>query len=191
MLQTLGTVALRLTTLGSLAFVVLFATLAPWRRTLMGRHMMTFMCVITSILVYLFVAPFLGDLSLQTRMLIRLVCYALLGGVIWWRVYLLAAAQAANLRRTVRGSGKALPGLGSNPSKRMHMDKYAKALVAAALAVLAALLPAVGDGHISAAELVIMVTAGLATLTTVWGVPNSTPPVPASLVQYDPQHDTQ
>lgn len=81
------------------------------------------------------------------------------------------------------------------------LDKYAKALVAAALAVLAALLPAVGDGHITATEIVIMVTAGLTTLATVWGVPNARTLIsgggyvtgvdaaPAPTPPYDAQHD--
>lgn len=102
MLLALGTIALRWATLGSVAFVVLFGILAPWRRSAMGRAVMTFMSVIMALLLYINIAPLLGELGRTTRLWVRLCSFAALGVPIWWHVWLLVTAQLDNLRRRRR-----------------------------------------------------------------------------------------
>lgn len=182
MLQTLGTIALRLTALGSLAFVLSFALLAPWRGTVMGRHMMTFMGVITVIIWYVAIAPFLGPLGLTARLWIRLVSYTLLGAVIWWREWLFIAAQLGNLRRYQLPQRKDTPPI---------MDKYAKAVVGAVMAVLTGLGVALADSTVTGQEWVTMAIAGLGALGIVWAVPNEQTPIVVAKVPYDAQHDTE
>lgn len=172
MLVGAGTGIQWLATGGAVVFVVLFATLAPWRRTQMGRHMMSFMVVLMIILLYIVFAPALGPLSSTTRGWVRVASFGSLGVVLWWRVYLLIGAQADNLKRIAAALRNPPPRERRQPLME-SANKYAKAIVAALLAILAALLPAVSDGHISATEIVLMVTAGVVTLGTVWGVPNA------------------
>lgn len=99
--RTIGTIIYYVCTFGALSFVVLYATLAPWWRSIVGRHMMAFMVVLAGILSYGTVVPLLG-LSLEQRLWSRVIAFTLFGGVIWWRVWLVVALQVGNLRS--RGS---------------------------------------------------------------------------------------
>ena len=97
--RVIGMVAYYICTLGALSFVVLYGALAPWWRTVIGRHMMTFMAVLAGILLYGTVVPLLG-LSLEQRLWSRVIAYILFGGVVWWRVGLMVVLQVENLRNT-------------------------------------------------------------------------------------------
>lgn len=171
MLWWLGSAALAWTTLGFIVFVALFGVLAPWAKSVMGKHMMTFMAVCTAILLYALWA----NLSTPTphapivsRLWIRFVMYASLGAVAWWRVGLLIVAQAANLR--TQHAAAQHP---STDRSSTMLDKYAKAIVGAIMAILTGLGAALADGHITSGELVAMAIVGLGALGVVWGVPNA------------------
>ena len=174
MLWALGTAALAWTTLGFVVFVALFGVLAPWAKSVMGKHMMTFMSVCTAILLYALWAnltvaqPHPADVS---RLWIRLIAYASLGAVAWWRVGLLIVAQAANLRQQ-----RAATQHPSTERSTSMFDKYAKAIVGAIMAILTGLATALTDGHLSPTEVVTMAIVGLGALGIVWGVPNETGP---------------
>jgi hypothetical protein len=185
-LLMLGTLALRLTTLGSVAFVALFAVLAPWRRTVMGRHMMTFMTVMTVILLYVTLAPLLGTLDLSTRLWIRLAMIVSLGGAIWWMVGLLVHAQAGNLRRRAVAQHQQQSQNPSSERSPAMLDRYAKAIVGAIMAVLTGLATALTDGHVTATEIVTMAIVGLGALGIVWGVPNDTTTTVALVADPEP-----
>ena len=51
-------------------------------------------------------------------------------------------------------------------------DRYAKAIIGAAIAALGAWVTAVADGGVTAAEWGSVAMAGLVTLAAVWGYPN-------------------
>jgi hypothetical protein len=53
------------------------------------------------------------------------------------------------------------------------MGKYAKAVTGALIAGLTALLPALDDGAVTAAEWVVVAVATLGALGLVWAVPNA------------------
>jgi len=53
------------------------------------------------------------------------------------------------------------------------MDKYAKAVVAATIAGLAALAPALVDGSVTATEWVMVAAAFFGALSLTWAVPNA------------------
>jgi len=187
MLWALGTAALAWTTLGFVVFVALFGVLAPWAKSVMGKHMMTFMSVCTAILLY---ALWAGLTAIQphppnvSRLWIRLVAYTSLGAVAWWRVGLLIVAQAANLRQQ---RATAHP---STERSTSMFDKYAKAIVGAIMAILTGLATALTDGHLSATEVVTMAIVGLGALGIVWGVPNDTTQVSPFVLQPLPRGDT-
>ena len=61
---------------------------------------------------------------------------------------------------------------------------YAKAVVAAVLAGLAALGTALADGHVTGVEWTIVAAAALTALGTVWGIPNKTAAPSAPEVPY-------
>lgn len=103
MVHILGSAALALAALGFVTFVALYQILAEWRETRMGRHMMVFNLVCAVILVYAFVATAFGPLP--ARDWVRLVFFAAIGSVAWWRVLLLIAEQK-EARRQPRIRGK-------------------------------------------------------------------------------------
>lgn len=53
------------------------------------------------------------------------------------------------------------------------LNPYAKAIVSAALAGLAAVGVAITDGQVTAVEYVVIASAVVGTLATIWGVPNA------------------
>ena len=184
MLQALGTIALRLTALGSVTFVVLFAVLAPWRRTVIGRHMMAYGSVVSAILVYVTLAMYLGPLGTTTRAVIRLSVYVALGSVLWWQVGLLVDAQLDNIRRR-RVAAHALATRSGSvfPTRTVgnSMNRYAKAIVGALVSGATAWGTAIADGSVTAAEWSGVVVAFLLALGLVWGVPNEPGAQPATV----------
>jgi hypothetical protein len=81
-----------LTTLGSVVFVTAYARLAPWRSTLMGKHVMTSMVVILIVSGMATAAVFFGN-QWPGRNIIRFLAWSSICTIIWWRVYLLVYAQ--------------------------------------------------------------------------------------------------
>lgn len=79
---------------GALVFVVLYARLTRggWRASLMGRHVMTFMIVITTVSSLAVVAIFFGS-DWPYRDLIRGLAWSAVAACVWWRVLLLRKVQ--------------------------------------------------------------------------------------------------
>ena len=83
---------------GALVFVAAYGRFVPWRSTIVGRHVMTFMAVILTV-SSLAVASIIFGTDWPYRNLIRFLCWASVACVIWSQVVLLIRSQqlAANL----------------------------------------------------------------------------------------------
>lgn len=82
---------------GAIVFCVLYAVLAPWRRSAMGRNVMALMAIIALFLVLATMHmrwPHLFD----HQQWIRPVMWALICGIVWWRVALLIHTQVLKRR---------------------------------------------------------------------------------------------
>lgn len=129
-----------------LAFLVMFGR--PWKAADRGMawHIASFTAVS--------IIEALGLLAIALHYHVPLTSYAVIYGagvaVILWRVALLVGA----------GRGVA-------------MNKYAKAVIAAATAASTALVVALADGHITATEYVVAVTGTLIATAAVWATPNA------------------
>lgn len=91
--------AVMATTLGALAFVVLYQALTrgAWRRSEFGWHAMSFMVVIL-IVCSLAVTAVLGGASWPYRDTIRTHAWLAVALCLWWRVVLLVRAQYPEFR---------------------------------------------------------------------------------------------
>jgi hypothetical protein len=86
--------AVILTFLGALVFVVAYALLTQgaWRANQVGANVMVFMFAITLVSALGVITIFFGT-QWPHRDLVRTVCWSLIGGCIWWRVYILFKVQ--------------------------------------------------------------------------------------------------
>jgi hypothetical protein len=73
----------------SLTFVVLYGWRSPWRSTAVGRHMMTFMCVLAGVFLLWLAHRLWGPLPPA----VWLAALAAFDAVLGWRVVLLWQAQ--------------------------------------------------------------------------------------------------
>lgn len=82
---------------GALTFVASYAwlTRGEWRASIMGRHVMTFMAVITIVSSLAVLAIFLGR-EWPGRNIIRGLAWSAVAACVWWRVALLYRVQRDN-----------------------------------------------------------------------------------------------
>lgn len=94
MIQIVGNVLVAVTTVLAWAFVVLYAAWAPWRRSEMGRHVMTYSLVIAAVLS-LSMARMIGGAGLDTPWfaLTRLIVFIGVPVSLGWRIAILWRAQ--------------------------------------------------------------------------------------------------
>ena len=93
---TLGTWALVGTFLASFIFVVVYWIIAPWWRSEVGRHLMSFEASMALITAYLVAVNF-GWLDPRTgQYYVRLVIYGVLFLLVLWRISILIRAQRRN-----------------------------------------------------------------------------------------------
>ena len=98
--------AVFLTALGALVFVVLYAVTTRWNRTEMGRHVMIFMVSILVVTMLAVLSIFLGT-DWPHREVIRGAAWAVIAACIWWRVAILVRAQhLIGWRRNRNGATK-------------------------------------------------------------------------------------
>lgn len=100
LLMILGGVALFTAWAAFAGFMLLFHTLAEWRSSDMGRHIMVFMGVITLILTYVMVVYLTSNSVVGGyRAWVRVMFYGALGWVGWWRVMILIRTQRESRQR--------------------------------------------------------------------------------------------
>ena len=92
-LRGVGVAMLLAVAAGFWSFVLLFHVLSDWRKTQMGRHIMSFMGVCTAILTWGFVGLVFPGMPESIRVWVRLVLYGSLAWVVWWRVKILINTQ--------------------------------------------------------------------------------------------------
>src|SRR5215207_5367992 len=96
---------------GFWVFVILYGARSDWRSTEPGRNLMAFMVVCGIVLSTSFMRPLLGDARWDlVRDEIRIVSFALVNWVLWWRVYLLLKVQRQTRQEaeTVRVAAEAI-----------------------------------------------------------------------------------
>jgi membrane associated rhomboid family serine protease len=100
-------VAVVLTAAGALVFVCSYAwlTRGAWRTSVMGKHVMTFMVAIL-IVSLLAVAGIIWGTNWPYRTAIRTAAWGLIGGCLWWRVFLLFHVQHTDDDQTTSSSSK-------------------------------------------------------------------------------------
>lgn len=96
LLRSVGTWAYVVCTSGFVAFVGLYAAIAPWRKSPIGRMVMIFFATCATILVYGYVAPRLG-LTETERLWSRVAVFTALGAIVWRCVITLLWAQWSNI----------------------------------------------------------------------------------------------
>ncbi len=84
--------AIYATAAGALVFVAAYARFAPWRSTVMGWHVMTFMGVILVVASLAVIATVFGT-AWPFRNVVRAGAWYAVAAVIWWRIWLLIRAQ--------------------------------------------------------------------------------------------------
>lgn len=92
MLRTITTLEMFLAAIAGLAFMVLYTLRSNWRASVMGRHLMTFMGVMTTILVMWGVNRLAGPLP----MWVWAVLLGAFDAALIWRVALLWRTQHTN-----------------------------------------------------------------------------------------------
>lgn len=91
MIRAVGDVLLASGFLGAAVFVAVYLR-SPWWRSAHGRNVMAMMAVIM-ILLGLATATALFGFRYPARDVIRLVAFAALSAVVWWRVVILVRTQ--------------------------------------------------------------------------------------------------
>ena len=100
MIQNLADVALAIAALGCVVFVVVYALLADWRATPVGRNVMAFMACCAVLLGIGVLRAFVEIGPLVTQW-VRLAGFVSVAYIVWRRVYLLIKAQLSE--RTTDG----------------------------------------------------------------------------------------
>jgi hypothetical protein len=91
-LRWIGSVEIHLATVPAVAFVVVYGVFVEWRRTPMGRHLMAFMSALAAVLLLSSVGQFAFRGSLWF-LLLRLVTFAAVPLVLYWRLAILIRTQ--------------------------------------------------------------------------------------------------
>lgn len=100
--QPVGSVLIVASVVPAVLFVVLYQLTADWRRQPLGPHVMTFMSVIAAVLVLSTVRQFTTGDTLWF-LLLRLVVFAAVPFVLWWRVIILIKTQLRKRRQRMKG----------------------------------------------------------------------------------------
>ena len=103
-LKTIGDLSFVGSTVGSVAFLVLYSLLARWWRSWIGRLVFSFMAVLA--LTFIFIASVIVFGRYPAVDVIRPLIYLALMCVIWWFVAMLVKAQIYKRKVTGYSIGK-------------------------------------------------------------------------------------
>lgn len=88
--NVIGDVVLFATTAGAVLSVLLYSRV-PWYKSPIGRHVMSYMSAIASVLVTVSIRNIIGPFPLYDYL--RLGTFSLVGVVVWWRLFVLIRAR--------------------------------------------------------------------------------------------------
>lgn len=98
MIVDLGSMAAHFATAAWLLFAVLYATLAPWWRSSIGRNMLVH-AIVLGVTFLLVSVQLIFGVAWPAREWIRLAIFAGVAGVGWWRLFILLTDQIFAVRQ--------------------------------------------------------------------------------------------
>lgn len=107
MIVTLGNYAAYFAAAGWLLFTVLYATMAPWWRSAIGRNMLVLGGILAAVFLLISFQLLFG-VEWPARAWIRFAIFSAVAGVGWWRLGILLSDQIFAVRQRVPESAVAL-----------------------------------------------------------------------------------
>lgn len=98
--RLIGTVAMLVSAAAFIVFLGLYLTMSNWRATPIGRYIAAFIALIATVFIYLVVVTFtMPDLTVYTRLVIRLGVFGTFAIFGWWLIGILVRIQIRERRR--------------------------------------------------------------------------------------------
>lgn len=107
MIVNFGNYAAHFAAAGWLLFTALYATMAPWWRSAIGRNMLALAATLAAVFLLVSVQILFG-VAWPARDWVRLLIFGMVAGVGWWRLGILLTDQILAVRQRVPDSAAAL-----------------------------------------------------------------------------------